>query len=277
MGRGRTVAQRSHRNRTEADSFDEGPSAIFTVNRVRQFTTTQVGEFAVSFYFKDHRQEAQIGNRNPEFAEALRLVSQMICDAARNSKGTGGSRSRAGRSSLRQKCEHYLQLDIRQLKAQGRLQPGSFRWQWLRDNEPLGEISIAASPGSFVLSYGWTPHGAEPRKITQQIALAWTPCRFGGRRAWFLCPNCSRRCAVVYGVHHLGGFSCRHCMNLGYDCEAEDAIGRFWRKQHKLEARLGADGEKPKWMRWQSYNRLCERIDTVEEARIGALIARHHT
>ena len=46
----------------------------------------------------------------------------------------------------RGKCEHYLQLDIGQLKAQGRLQSGLFRWQWLRENELLGEISIAASP-----------------------------------------------------------------------------------------------------------------------------------
>jgi len=63
-------------------------------------------------------------------------------------------------------------------------------------------------------------------------------------------------------------------MNLVYASEAEGAIGRFWRKQCKLEARLGADGEKPKWMRWQSYRRLCERVDAVEEARVAALIRR---
>ncbi len=189
--------------------------------------------------------------------------------------GTARSRARSTRS-LMEKCEDYLQLDIRQLKAQGRLRPGSsFRWQRLRNDEPLGEISIAVSPRSFALSYWWTPHGEEPRKVNQQIGLTWTPCRFGGRRAWFLCPHCTRRCAVVYGVNHLGGFACRNCMNLSYECEAEDAIGRFWRKQRKLEARIGADGEKPKWMRWQSYKRLCERIDTVEEARIATLIRRH--
>ena len=187
--------------------------------------------------------------------------------------GTGRPRARSARPHLREKCGDYLPLDIRQLKAQGRLQPGSFRWQWLMDNEPLADISIAASPRSLALSYWWTPHGAEPRKTTQQIALTWTPCRLGGRRAWFICPHCRRRCAVVYGVHHLGGFSCRRCMNLAYECEAEDVVGRLWRKQLKLEAKLGADGEKPKRMRWQSYKRLCERIDAVEEERIAAQIA----
>jgi len=62
-------------------------------------------------------------------------------------------------------------------------------------------------------------------------------------------------------------------MNLAYECEAEDVVGRLWRKQLKLEAKLGADGEKPKRMRWQSYKRLCERIDAVEEERIAAQIA----
>lgn len=188
--------------------------------------------------------------------------------------GTGRSRALCARPHVREKCNDYLPLDIRQLKAQGRLQPGSFQWQWLRDDEPLANISVVNSSHRLAVSYLWTPYGAEPRKMTQQITLTWTPCRLGGRRAWFQCPNCTRRCAVVYGVHHLGGFACRHCMNLGYESEAEDVVGRLWRKQLKLEARLGADGEKPKWMRWRSYKRLCERIDAVEGARIAALIGR---
>jgi hypothetical protein len=186
--------------------------------------------------------------------------------------GTGGKRFGAGRHGSRGKCEDFLPLDIRQLKSHGRLRPGSFRWQWLRDNEPLGEVSIAASPRSLVLSYRWTPHGAEPRQVTQQIALAWTPCRFGGRRASFLCPHCSRRCAVVNGVNDFGQFSCRRCMHLAYDCEAESVRDRLTRKLLKREAKLGEDGEKPKWMRWRTYKRLCERIDAVEDARLVAFI-----
>jgi hypothetical protein len=185
---------------------------------------------------------------------------------------TGISRSRTGYQGLRQKCEDFLQLDIRRLKAQGRLQPGSFRWQWLRDNEPAGEIFIAVSPSSLALRYWWTPHGAEPRKVTEQLAFTWTSCRFGGRRAWLLCPKCTQRCAIVYGVHQSGSFLCRQCMKLAYTCEAENAVGRIWRKQRKLEARLGADGEKPKWMRWRSYTRLCEKIDAIEDARTVAII-----
>ncbi len=187
---------------------------------------------------------------------------------------TGTFRALSDRLDSREKCEDHLALDVRQLKAQGRLQPGSFRWEWLRDHEPLANVSIIASPHSLALSYSWTPSGAEPRKVTQQIALTWTPCHLGGRRTWLLCPHCTRRCAVVYGVHDLGGFACRRCMRLAYESEAEDALGRLSRKLLKLEAGLGEDGGKPKWMRWRTYERLCERIDTVEVARIAALLAR---
>ena len=35
-------------------------------------------------------------------------------------------------------------------------------------------------------------------KHTQEIALTFTACKFGGRRTWFLCPHCRRRVGKVY-------------------------------------------------------------------------------
>jgi len=49
--------------------------------------------------------------------------------------------------------------------------------------------------------------------------------------------------------------------------EAEDACGRLWRQQSKLEGRLTQNGRKPKWMRARTFERFYERIDAVEEAR----------
>jgi hypothetical protein len=58
-------------------------------------------------------------------------------------------------------------------------------------------------------------------------------------------------------------------MDLAYYTEAEDRIGRLWRKQRKLEARLlenrtGTRYVKPKGMHWSTFNALCERIGAVE-------------
>ena len=42
-------------------------------------------------------------------------------------------------------------------------------------------------------------------------------------------------------------------------------MGRLWRKQHKLEARLEDGYLKPKWMRMSTYERIWTQIEKVEE------------
>jgi hypothetical protein len=49
----------------------------------------------------------------------------------------------------------------------------------------------------------------------QSITLKATPLRFGGVRWWFLCPDCSRRCAKLY-LPPRRDFACRHCHDLTY-------------------------------------------------------------
>lgn len=46
-------------------------------------------------------------------------------------------------------------------------------------------------------------------------------------------------------------------------------LDRLWRKQEKLEARLGPEGIKPSRMRWRTYERLLDQIDAVETAKDG--------
>jgi hypothetical protein len=53
-------------------------------------------------------------------------------------------------------------------------------------------------------------------------------------------------------------------MRLSYASEADDAMGRLWRKQRKLEAKLGEDYQKPKGMRPRTYEHICAQIDEVE-------------
>ena len=53
----------------------------------------------------------------------------------------------------------------------------------------------------------------------QRIAIAWTPCRFGGKRPWFQCGCCGRRVVRLYIVQAV--FACRHCHRLGYASQLE--------------------------------------------------------
>ena len=39
------------------------------------------------------------------------------------------------------------------------------------------------------------------------------------------------------------------------------------RKSHKLEAAmLTEDGQKPKWMRWKTFDRICEQLEAADSA-----------
>jgi len=58
---------------------------------------------------------------------------------------------------------------------------------------------------------------------------------------------------------------------LGYQSQRGTRTDRAWSVIRRIDARLGHDGEgnwiaKPKWMRWRTFNRLCDRRDTAEAA-----------
>jgi hypothetical protein len=166
----------------------------------------------------------------------------------------------------RRKCENFLPLDIRQLKSHARLCVGTgCTWQWWRADELLGAVRIDVVSRGLTLSYSTGEHDA-----TQRVEFTWTPCRFGGLRTWFVCGDCRRRCAVVYGANEFGWFSCRSCMNLAYSSEAENVRDRLTRKLLKREAKLNEDGEKPKGMWRRTYERICGGIAEVEDARLVA-------
>jgi len=78
-------------------------------------------------------------------------------------------------------------------------------------------------------------------------------------------------------VVYFGGnaFACRKCLRLVYLGEAEDAKGRLWRKQRKIENCLidgGSCYQKPKGMHWRTFNRLADKIDEIERDKDRAFL-----
>jgi hypothetical protein len=113
--------------------------------------------------------------------------------------------------------------------------------------------------------------------VEQRIAIAWTPCRFGGERPWFICSvyangdYCGRQVAKLYDAGRL--FACRHCYRLAYASQQESARLRGLWKAQKIRMRLGGSAsmldhfpEKPKGMHWLTYERLC-RVYGAAQAR----------
>jgi hypothetical protein len=105
--------------------------------------------------------------------------------------------------------------------------------------------------------------GGEWEDVQETVALSWTACNFGGKRPWFVCPGagCGRRVALLYGPERY--FLCRHCYDLVYESQRDDAMYRALHKAQSIRARLGGSAnvmepfpEKPKGMHWRTYERL---------------------
>ena len=132
---------------------------------------------------------------------------------------------------------------------------------WSRRGERFASVSVEAADGQIILRYRTRPRGDEWQRKHDPVAVEWTPCRFEGNRAWFRCPACSRRAAILYGVNV---FACRHCLHLAYESHREAPHCRALRKAQGIHQRLGGTGIlhepvfKPKGMRWRTYYRFME-------------------
>jgi hypothetical protein len=173
--------------------------------------------------------------------------------------GRGGMRFGAGRPAYRAKAEQLRRIDVRQWAARGYLHGAcSFSWSWHRGEEHTGTIGVYVhGPDALTLCYTCTLDGVA-RDVVERLGIVSTPCRYGGARQWFLCPCCARRVALLYMRGQT--FACRHCKRVAYSSQSEDAIDRMWRKQSKIEARLDANGQRPKGMRRANYERLRDKV-----------------
>jgi hypothetical protein len=108
----------------------------------------------------------------------------------------------------------------------------------------------------------------------------WTPCTYGGQRAWFRCPavGCGQRVALLYGGRI---FACRHCYRLTYRSQRETPDDRLARRADKIREQLGwelgilnGSGWKPKGMHWRTFRRLTAEHDALVHASLTGMAQR---
>jgi len=153
--------------------------------------------------------------------------------------GTGGHRTRAGRRGWHARAEHCQRIDVRSRTADGTL-----KWA---DGGTCFYVRVDEC-------------------VEQRINVVRTPCNFGGARSWFQCPCCGERVAVLY-VRGPRGYACRKCNQIAFASQSLSPLGRNWRRQAKLEARLGEDRERPPGMHQSTYERLLNELAECEATR----------
>jgi hypothetical protein len=177
--------------------------------------------------------------------------------------GKGGLRFGAGRPGYRAKADQLCRVNVCDLRKHGRLQSdGAFPWSWSNRGRTVATITIRVIAGQTItLTYRITiDDKAEDYSIP--VRLLKCPCNYGGSRYWFGCPFCAKRVGVLY--LRFKRFACRHCQQVAHTSQSEDSHARQWRKTAKLDARLGVGQQRPKGMRYTTYDRLHERLFECE-------------
>lgn len=189
--------------------------------------------------------------------------------------GIGSGRRYQGGKGTTDDCRS---LDVRWFQRKGLLAAGSSSdLNWSRNGKKEAAISVRTESDRVILTYRHQRDGSDWKEQNYPVRLAWTPCNYGGVRAWFVCPaqGCGRRVAKLF----LGGsiFACRHCYRLAYACQRETADDRASRRADTIRDRLGwvpgilnGNGNKPKGMHWRTFQKLSAEHDAfVRESLVG--------
>src|SRR6516165_10851137 len=134
-------------------------------------------------------------------------------------------------------------LDVNQLAERGCVQPDcSSTCQWTDGNEVVS-INLRAEAERVRLSYAVRAGDGGREDVVDTISVVYLRCRFGGSRAYFICPGpgdrtgCGRRITKLYLSRRY--FLCRHCNRLAYASQYEPPWKRALRRGSTLRERLG--------------------------------------
>jgi hypothetical protein len=164
------------------------------------------------------------------------------------------------------KVEHCLQIDATELREFSEF-GGSC------DGYPIDFQLTPTAQGTFWIQLR-TRHRSPV--VTARVLVTPTIPTFGGKRWWFACPGCARRCRVLYLPPASQRFGCRHCLELRYRSQSRSPQAQCLEKIEQLKGRLGARGydtaavapepPRPKRMHWTTYRKLVSQLRALEDA-----------
>lgn len=175
----------------------------------------------------------------------------------------------------RMPLELGLQLNINRLIRDGTIQPGKItsasKFVWFDDDDE--ELTSARIEADLT-----KPSAEDARSGTMRIRAKWIdqtvrlvgcPRHFGGLQWYFACPAENRLVSVLWSLPGARCFVGRKALGkqVVYLSQCASPEARAHYAADKLLNRLwGALDEsdelaKPKWMRWKTYHRLCEKYN----------------
>jgi hypothetical protein len=191
------------------------------------------------------------------------------------------------RSRVRVCLQDGLKLDLNLLARKGFIKFGT--------NTSPRRVSWTSSRQGQIASGVITAEMTDPNhawfriaigQFVQQITLVSRPRHFGGRQWFFVCPVTGGLATVLWKPPGARRFLSRQAWGrlVAYASQFMDRDSRAHYGQSKINSRLCSIGEfdpadwkfppKPKWMRWETYNRCEEKFDNYERILDDSLFAK---
>jgi hypothetical protein len=166
-------------------------------------------------------------------------------------------------------------------------QPLSLPWntlRWTRSGEPWAEVKLRlelrSNDGTAWLRYNNEHVTQKAGPQNHAVSLVATPCRFGGQRWCWICPETYKQVRCLYLPNGGDRFLSRGAYGLSYTSQRQAPTGRMHDRSRKLYMRLGANYRglcwewppKPKGMHQRTYETICARLE-VEANGLGMGLA----
>ena len=187
------------------------------------------------------------------------------------------------RCAFRPACHRssYRHLNVGLIGTAGAA-PRDFRsrqcWGQLPAGEKAASIGYEASLEDPETAWARLHYTANGTARDYRVRLEATPCLYGGRRWWWVCPVSGRRVAKLHLPPGATIFAARKVYRLAYRSQREVPIDRTHARQARLYRKLGGDycqyeqppPPRPKGMHHATHERLEAELFAAMEAHEAA-------
>ena len=149
---------------------------------------------------------------------------------------------------------------------------------WSRNGDVVASIAYqveAAENGPSGLRFIYTiPNNNTGVKkgYNYIIPVVSTPCNYGGKRWWFICPlvvngrSCQRRCRIVYMPPGSEYFGCRECHKLTYESRQRHREKFYEGFEKPYKAAEAARGNLARVRSWKKKEKLWRQLSHAHAA-----------
>ena len=138
-------------------------------------------------------------------------------------------------------AEESCDISIFQLKDWGMLTESTNRVvEWFNKNtgKKTARVVVATEMTDeprVIFLYTTTDRDGNKADYDYTAPLVTTPCNFGGKRYWFLCPVCYSRVGALYLIRGDVRFACRYCNNITYRSRNRCNMGAFGHTSRQID------------------------------------------